>query len=155
FRVAAVPDSLRPDVLDERANVLLCRGRQEDTFGVPRCERAPSGRDASLEQHRRALWRRFAEMYGVDTVTPPDMIDGMDLGRVRVDAVDPVDENRVILPASFEELVDGLHVLVRQLIAVVMRDLLLESHRPRRTVEISGDDVPARPSLREVIEGRK
>jgi hypothetical protein len=91
---------------------------------------------------------------GIDAVTPPRMIDGVDLRRIRIDAINPIGDNRVILPASFEEFVDRLHVFVGEVIAVVMLDLPIKSHRPRGTVEIAGDDVPARPSLREVIEGR-
>ncbi len=94
-------------------------------------------------------------MNGIDAVSPPDMVDRVHFRGIRIDTIDPVSDNRIVFPASFEQLVDGLHVLFGKVITVVMFDLTVESHRPRSAVEIAGDYIPSCPALGEVIERRE
>ena len=61
---------------------------------------------------------------------------------------------RVVFPASFPELVDQLHIFVRDVVAVVMRGLLVLAGAARGAVEIAGHHVPADPAFGEVIERR-
>ncbi len=78
----------------------------------------------------------------------------MHLGRIGKDAARTVAQNGVVLPASFPQLVDQLHIFVRDLVAVVMRGLLVLAGAARRAVEIAGHHVPADPALGQVIERR-
>ena len=78
----------------------------------------------------------------------------MDLGRIGENAARAVAQHGVVLPASFPELVDQLHILVRDLVAVVMRGLLVLAGAAGGRVEIAGHHVPADPPLSQVIQRR-
>ena len=61
----------------------------------------------------------------------------------------------VVFPAAFPELVDHLHIFVRDVVAVVVARSACPCPAPRRgAVEIAGDDVPADPPLGQMIERR-
>src|ERR1043165_8294673 len=65
-----------------------------------------------------------------------------------------VAENGAVLPASFPELVDQLHIFIRELVAVVMRGLLVLAGAAGSAVEIAGHHVPADPAFGQMIERR-
>ena len=66
----------------------------------------------------------------------------------------PIAQRRVVLPAAFPELVDHLHIFVGDFVAVVMPGLLFLAGAARGAVEIAGHNVPADPSLGEMVERR-
>ncbi len=78
----------------------------------------------------------------------------MDLGRIGKDPARAVAQHGLVLPASLPELVDQLHIFVRDLVAVVMRGLLVLAGAAGGAVEIAGHHVPADPAFGEVIERR-
>src|SRR6187402_1983273 len=113
-----------------------------------RRELPPARRSAGLVQHRCSLRRWLAEVDGVvDAIVRALMIDAMNLAGIREDAALAVAQHRVVLPASFPELVDHLHIFVGDLVAVVVPGLLVLASPARGAVEIAGDDVPADPTL--------
>ena len=130
---------------DARRDDLGRRSRHEHAFGVLRRELPSARRGAGLIQHRRALWRGLAEVNGVDPVIVALMPDAMHLGRIGEDAARAVAQRRVVFPASFPELVDDLHIFVGDVVAIVMRGLLVLAGAARGAVEIAGHDVPADP----------
>ena len=93
-------------------------------------------------------------MDGVEAIVIALMRDAMDLRRIGEDAARAVADRGVVLPASFPELVDHLHIFVRDVVAVVMRGLLVLAGAARGAVEIAGHDVPADAPLGQVIERR-
>ena len=78
----------------------------------------------------------------------------MNLRRIGEDAARAVAQHGVVLPAPLPELVDHLHIFVGDLVAVVMRGLLVLAGAARGAVEIAGDDVPADPAFGEMVERR-
>ncbi|MEY9549382.1 hypothetical protein ABIF67_003447 [Bradyrhizobium japonicum] len=154
-RVAAERGGFLADRGDARRNDLGRRSRHEHAFGMLRRELPAARRGAGLVQHRRPLRRRLAEMDGVaDAIIRALMIDAMNLARIGEDAARPVAQNGVVLPAAFPELVDHLHIFVGDVVAVVVSGLLVLAGAARGAVEIAGDDVPADPSLGEMVERR-
>ena len=137
----------RPDDLGRRA-------RHEHAFGVPGRELPAARRGAGLVQHRRALRRRLAQMNRIEPVMIALMRDRMHLRRVGEDAARTVAQDGGVFPAALPELVDQLHIFIGDLVAVVMRGLLVLAGAARGAVEIAGHHVPADPSLGEVIERR-
>ena len=111
-------------------------------------------RGAGLVQHRRALRRGLGEMDRVEAIVGALMGDAMHLRRIGEDAARAIADRGVVLPASFPELVDDLHIFVGDVVAVVMRGLLVLAGAARGAVEIAGDDVPADPPLGQMIERR-
>ena len=111
-------------------------------------------RRAGLIEHGGALRRRLAEMNGIQPVMVTLVSDPMHLGGIGENAAGPIAQRGVVLPASFPELVDHFHIFVGDTVAVVMRGLLVLAGAFGRAVEITGDDVPADPSLGEMIERR-
>ena len=111
-------------------------------------------RGAGLIQHRRALRRRFAQVNGVDAVIVSLVPDAMHLRRIGEDAARAIAQRRIVLPASFPELVDHLHIFVGDVVAVVMRGLLVLAGAFGRAVEIAGHHVPADPPLGQMVERR-
>ena len=128
--------------------------RHEHAFGVFGGELPSARRGAGLIQHRRALRRRLAEVNGVDAVVFSFVPDPMHLGRVREDSPRPIAQGRVVLPASFPELVDHLHIFVGDVVTVVMRGLPVLAGASGRAVEIAGHHVPADPALGQMVERR-
>ena len=93
-------------------------------------------------------------MNGIEPVIIALVPDAMHLCRIGEDAARPVAQRGVILPASFPELVDHLHIFVGDIVAVVMRGLLVLAGAAGGAVEIAGDDVPADPAFGQMIERR-
>ena len=150
------PDFLRrrADRRHARPDDLGRRARHEHAFGVLGGELPSARRGAGLIQHRRPLRRRLAEMNGVEPVVASLVLDPMHFRRIGENAARAVAENGVVLPASFPELVDQLHIFVRDLVAVVMRGLLVLAGAAGGAVEIAGHHVPADPAFGQVIERR-
>ena len=82
------------------------------------------------------------------------VLDAMHLARIGKDAARAVAQHGVVLPAAFPELVDHLHIFIGDVVAVVMRGLLVLAGAARGAVEIAGHDVPADPALGQVVERR-
>ena len=60
----------------------------------------------------------------------------------------------VVRPTAFPQFVHDLHIFARDVVAIVVRGLLVAPGAPRGAVEIAGDDVPTDAPIREVIERR-
>ena len=142
------------DRRDARRDDLGRRSRHEHAFGVLGGELPSARRGAGLIQHRRALRRRFAEVNGVEPVVVALVPDAMHLRRIGEDAARAVAQHGVVLPAAFPELVDHLHIFVGDVVAVVMRGLLVLAGAARGAVEIAGHDVPADAAFGEMVERR-
>ena len=93
-------------------------------------------------------------MNGIEPVILALVLDAMHLGWIGEDAARTIAQHRVVFPASFPELVDHLHIFVGDIVAVVMRGLLVLAGAARRAVEIAGHDVPADPALGQMVERR-
>ena len=95
-------------------------------------------------------------MDAIDAEVGAVVVNGADpsgIGRVEPGFTVPVDG--VVGPAPFPQLVDGLHVVVGDFVAVVMRDLVRQAHRPSGALEVAfGNDVPADAAFGEVVERR-
>ena len=137
----------RPDDLGRRA-------RHEHAFGVLGRELPSARRGAGLIQHRRPLRRRLAQMDRIEPVVVPLVLDAMHLGRIGKNPARAVAQHGRVLPASLPELVDQLHIFVRDLVAVVMRGLLVLAGAAGGAVEIAGHHVPADAAFGEMIERR-
>ena len=119
------------------------------------CGKLPSARrGARLIKHRGALRRWLAQMNGIEPVVVALVLDAMYLRRIGKDAARAIAHRRVVLPASFPELVDHLHIFVRDVVAVVMRGLPVLAGAARGAVEIAGHHVPADPPFGEMVERR-
>src|SRR6185436_4997700 len=117
-------------------------------------ELASARRGAGLIQHRRPLRRRLAEMNGVEPVVGALVLNAMYFGRIGKNAARAVAQHGVVFPASFPEFVDQLHIFIRDLVAVVMRGLLVLAGAAGSAVEIAGHHVPADPAFGQMIERR-
>src|SRR5467141_5272224 len=60
----------------------------------------------------------------------------------------------VVRPTALPQRVNHFQVFVRQIVAVVMLDLCIETHSACSAVQIAGDDVPPDPATREMIQRR-
>src|SRR5579859_1779304 len=116
-----------------------------------RGELTPARRGPGLIEHGRALRRGLAEMNGIKAKILSLVVDAMNFRRVGKNAARAVAQCRVMFPASFPELVDDIHIFVRDLVAVVVSCLLVLAGAFRRAVEIAGDDVPSDTPLGEMI----
>ncbi|MDT4798207.1 hypothetical protein FQZ97_308310 [compost metagenome] len=126
----------------------------EHAFGVLAGKtQAPRG-GAGLEQHRRALWRRLAEVVALDVEELAVVADLVHLFRLGVDAPLAVGDHRALLPAALPELVEHLQVLVGLVVAAVVLHLLRQAHGAGGAFQVAGDDVPAHPAFAEVVQGR-
>ena len=153
-RVAAVLLG-RARIAATRGAMILADGPDMNTHSACwRGELPAARRGAGLIQHRRALRRRLAEMNGVEPVIVALVLDAMHLRRIGEDAARAIAQHRVVLPASFPELVDQLHIFVGDVVAVVMRGLLVLAGAAGGAVEIAGHHVPADPALGQMIERR-
>ena len=79
----------------------------------------------------------------------PDLVH---FARVGEDTGLAVALHRVILPGSLPQLVKHLEILVGDVVTVVVLELVIMAHVARRRREVTGDDVPAHPTVREVVE---
>src|SRR6202021_2486657 len=128
--------------------------RHEDALGMLCCELASARRGAGLIEHGGALRRGLAEMDGIEAKILALVLDAMDLLWIGKDAARAVAQCRVVFPTAFPELVDDSHIFVGDVVAVVMSRLFFLAGAFRGAVEIAGDNVPADPSLGEMIERR-
>ena len=110
---------------DARRDHLGRGSRHEDAFGMLCGELAAARRGAGLIQHRRALRRRLAEMNRIQAVIFALVPDAVHLGRIGEDAARAIAQRRVVVPAPLPELVDDLHIFVGDVVAVVVRGLLV------------------------------
>ena len=78
----------------------------------------------------------------------------MNLVGPREDAIVAVAHHRVVLPASFPQLVHDLHVFVGDVVAMVVRVLRVHPHPLGRAVEVAGHDVPSDPPARQMVQRR-
>ncbi len=90
---------------------------------------------------------RHSEVWAV----VPDL---MNLGRIREYTGLPVAHYRVFFPRSLPQLVQHLEVLVRDVIALVVFELIVVTHIARRARKVPGHDIPADAAVRQVIECR-
>src|SRR5205807_10513120 len=74
--------------------------------------------------------------------------------RIGVGAPAAITRYCVVRPAALPQRVNYLQVFIRQIVAVVMLDLCIETHGACSAVEIAGDDVPPDPATGEMIQGR-
>ncbi len=79
------------------------------------------------------------------------MPDGVDPGWVGKDAGLPVALHCAHVPAPLPEFVQHLEIILGRIEAAIVLRKLLQAHAVRRTIELSGDDVPAFTPLGEVI----
>jgi len=107
-----------------------------------------------LIKHGSALRRRLAQVNRVDPIVVSLVPDTMDLGGIGEDAAGTIPQCGVVLPASFPELVDHLHVFVGDVVTVVVRGLLVLAGAASGAVEIAGHHVPADPPFGEMVERR-
>ena len=80
--------------------------------------------------------------------------DTMHLRGIGENASRAIAQRRVVLPASLPELVDHFHIFVGDIVAVVMRGLLVLAGAAGRAVEIAGHHVPADPPFGQMVERR-
>ena len=113
-----------------------------------------SRRGAGLEQGRRALDRRLAQEGIGDAEILALVIRRMDAGGIDEHVRLAVVDHRVVLPARFPKLVDGVHELVGDGVSLVMGHLAVEPEVTRRALGYGCDDVPAHPPLGQVIQRR-
>ena len=144
----------RADVGDDLAHVVAELAVDEDALGVRGGECAPAFRGARLVQHRRALRRRLRQVDRVHLVVLAVVLHAMDARRIGVQPRVAIAQHGAVLPASFPELVDDLHVFLGQVVAAVVLRLLGQAHAARGAVEIAGDDVPADATLGQMVERR-
>ena len=111
-------------------------------------------RGAGLVEHGCALRRRLAEMQCVKAIVLAGMADAAHARRVGKDPLLAIDDDGVIRPAPLPERVDYVHVLFRHGVAVVVRLLSAMPHPLGGGVEIPCDDIPADPTLGQVVERR-
>ena len=128
--------------------------RHEHALGVRGSELPSAWRSARLIEHRRPLWRRFTEMDRVEAVVSPRVLHPMHFRGIGENPARAVAQDRIVLPASFPELVNHFHIFIGHVVAVVMPGLLFLARAARGAVEIAGHDVPSDPPLGEVIERR-
>ncbi|MNL04725.1 hypothetical protein D3C87_1253000 [compost metagenome] len=127
----------------------------EHALGMSPGEQQPAIRAASLEQHRRALRRGFAEVITLDLIELALVLDLVHFVRLRVDPLLRIVEYRAVFPTAFQEFVEHLQVLVGLVITTVMLDLFAQAHGLGGAVEIAGDDVPADTPATQVIQRRQ
>ena len=60
----------------------------------------------------------------------------------------------IVLPATLPELVDHLHELVGDGVALVVRKLIVAAEIARGAVKRRSDDVPADPAIGQMVQGR-
>ena len=145
---------LAANAVDQSAHNVGTLSRDEDAFGVATGESPAGGRRSGLIKHRRALARRFAEKNPGNRIVPSLVADGMHLRRIGVGARGAIVNDGIVLPATLPELVDDLHELVGDGVALVVRNLIVAAEIARGAVERRGDDVPADPAVGQMVQGR-
>ncbi len=143
-----------PDRGDAGRNDLLGRPGHEDAFCVASCESAPGGRRSGLVEYRRALRRRLAQVQGVELIVRPIVLNPTHALGSREDTAFGVGDDRIVSPAAFPQLIDDLHVVFCDSVALVMWSLPVVPRPLRRAVEIAGHHVPPDPAVGQMIERR-
>src|SRR4029453_16726953 len=110
-------------------------------------------RGPGLVEQRRALRRRLAEVIAGDLEELALVPDLVNLLRPGEDAPRAIADDRALLPAALEQLVENLDILVRHLVAVVVPAQAALADVLGAALEIGGDDVPADAALAEVVGG--
>src|SRR5262245_57276201 len=92
-----------PNIVDDArgAAQALSRGRKKAALGMLAGKVSSAARRPRLEKQRRALGLGLSQMRPGDVVVLADVMDRVDLGRVRVDAARGVAQHCVILPTAF------------------------------------------------------
>lgn len=83
------------------------------------------------------------------------MLDRGHLGRSGENARGPVNDDGIVLPSAFPELVDDLQEFVGNRIALVMRNLGVVAQIAGSTFQRRGDNVPADAATRQMVERRQ
>jgi hypothetical protein len=120
---------------------------------VPPAEGAARGRAAGLVEDGGALPGGLGQVGPRDLVVAAGVVDVVHLGRVGVDPALAVLHDGVVLPGALPQLVEDLQVLVGDLVAVVVVDLVLEAEVACRVGEVGGHHVPGDPAAGQVVEG--
>ena len=141
--------------VDGRTDLLRSLTAYENGFCMLGAELPPRLRRAGLEKQRRALRTRFAQMRSWHLEVFALVMDLPHPLRDRILPFLLVLDDGVVAPTAFPELIHGVHVLVRDAIALVVFDLGVETEVPRRAVQIRRDDVPRHAALGQVVDGRK
>ena len=160
LRIEAVAASLAKDVVDRSSPVVMSSQERARLGGLARArqiasEAASSRRSARLIENRSPLRRRLAQMDAGNLEIAPVMADRMDFRRIGEDAPCAVAQDRIVVPASFPQLVADLHIFVGDVVAIVVRALTAETDVLRAAIEIGRDDVPPSASLCQMVEGRE
>src|SRR5436309_15315972 len=90
----------------------------------------------------------------IDPVETSLMLDPVDPGGIGEYAAVAVAQDSAVLPAALPELVDHLHILVGDLVALLVARLHRKPHAGGGAVQIAGDDVPAGAPLGQMIQSR-
>ena len=133
----------------------LRRRCDEDAFGMAGGELFAAAGRPRLIQHRRALRGWLAEVDPRHGKELSLMVNGMDFPRIAEDLPLSVAQYRPILPASLQQLIDHLQILIGIVIAGVMVGLGLLADIARPALQIGGDDIPAHPPFGQMIERRQ
>ncbi len=150
---AALHDT--PPEFRHHGSAVAVRAGKEHAFTMSRREAEAAVGCARLEQDRRPLRRRFAQMDGIDRKEAARVADGPDAVWPGIEALRPVTHHGIVVPASLPELVGHLHEFVGPIVAEIMGDL---GRQPRATggaVLEAGDDVPGDAALGEMVERRE
>ena len=140
-------------VVDDDARRLGRLAAHEDGLAMLAAEAAAGLGHAGLEQQRRALRGRLAEVRAGDGEVPALVVDRPHRVWLDVDAAFPVGDDGVVPEAALPQLVEHVHVLVGDGVALVVRDLLAQPQVARRAVEVRRHDVPGQAAVGEVVEG--
>src|SRR5215831_3737035 len=145
-----------PNIVDDArgAAQALARGHNEDALGMLGGKVSSAARRPRLEEQRRALGRGLSQMRPGDVIVLADVMDWVDLGRVRVNAARGVAQHRVVLPTALPQLIGHLEVLIRTVVALVVGgEPAVPEARPG-VREIRRHDVPRDAPTRQMVERR-
>ncbi|MNQ74994.1 hypothetical protein D3C85_897680 [compost metagenome] len=154
IRISASRHGTGAHLVDLGTGRNLALAADEDALGMLPREHQPALGTAGLEQHRRALRRRLAQVIAFDLIELTVVPDFMHLVRSGVDPLPWVVDHRVVFPTAFPEFVEHLQVFIGLVVAAVVLGLLRKAHGLGSAVQVAGDDVPAHPATAQVVEGR-
>src|SRR5690606_20292524 len=123
----------------------------EDRLGMGGSKAPPGRRRTRLDEDGPALgWP--GDVQGAAHLVPaPDVVDAPDARRLGVAARAAIVANGIVGPAV-PELGDDLYEFGRALVALGMRDLVVIAEVRPCARDPGGDDVPADPTVADVIE---
>ena len=131
------------------------RRSDEDAFGMAGGELFAAAGRSRLIQYRCALRGWLAEVDPRHGKELSLMVNGMDFPRIAEDLALSVAQHRPVLPASLQQFVDHLQILIGIVIAGVVVGLSLLADIARPALQIGGDDVPAHPPFGQMVERRQ